>query len=47
MSRRVFLVACGLFLSALESYAPTLANEHHRRFLNRMAGNVRKITREF
>lgn len=47
MSRRAFLVACNVFLSALETYAPTLANEHQRRFLNRMAGNVRKMTREF
>lgn len=47
MTRRAFLAACSVFLVALESYAPTLENEHHRRFLNRMAGNVRKITREF
>lgn len=46
MNRRAFIVACGVFLSALESYAPTLASEHNRRFLNRLAGNVRKIARE-
>lgn len=47
MTRRAFLAACCVFLAALESYAPTLANEHKRRFLNRLAGNVRKVTLEF
>lgn len=47
MTRRAFLAACYVFLSALETYAPTIANEHKRRFLNRLAGNVRKVTREF
>lgn len=47
MSRRAFLIACNVFLSTLETYAPTLTNEHQRRFLNRLAGTVRKVTREF
>lgn len=47
MNRRAFLTACYVFLSALETYAPTLTNENRRRFLNRLGGTVRKVTREF
>ena len=47
MNRRAFLIACHVFLAALEAYAPAIVNEHKRRFLNRLAGNIRKVTREF